>query len=47
VNPYDNDPNYRVVRVTWDQIGPYVWDFEDVTPPAGMNVSSVIGNPPP
>jgi hypothetical protein len=46
INPYDDDASYRVVRMTWDQLLPYVWVFEDVSAPAGMSVSSVVGNPP-
>ena len=44
VNPYE-DAGARVVQVTWDQLAPYVFDFEDVTPPPGTSTSSVIGNP--
>jgi hypothetical protein len=43
VNPYDNVASARIVQVTWDQLSPYVFDFEDVTPPAGLSTSSVIG----
>ncbi|OWK43661.1 C2 family cysteine protease [Fimbriiglobus ruber] len=47
VNPLDDGggDGPRVVQVTWDQLAPYVFDFEDVMPPAGMSVSSVVGNP--
>jgi Calpain family cysteine protease len=47
INPYDDGGSARVVQVTWDQLAPYVWVFEDVTAPDGMSASSVIGNPSP
>jgi hypothetical protein len=47
VNPYDDGTSARVVRETWEQLAPYVFDFEDLTAPAGMNVTSVVGNPAP
>jgi Calpain family cysteine protease len=47
VNPYDDGNSARVVQATWDQLAPYVFDFEDLTAPAGMSVTSVVGNPAP
>jgi hypothetical protein len=45
VNPYDDGTGARVIQVTWTKLAPYVFDFEDVTPPPGVSTSSVIGNP--
>jgi hypothetical protein len=45
VNPYDDGGSARVVQLTWDQFAPYVFDFEDLTPPAGVGTASVVGNP--
>jgi hypothetical protein len=47
INPLDDGVGARVVRVTWDQLAPYVGAFEDLTAPAGVSVNSVVGNPPP
>jgi hypothetical protein len=49
INPLDDGggDGARVVQVTWQQLEPYVYDFEDVTAPAGTSPSSVIGNPTP
>jgi hypothetical protein len=47
VNSYDDGGSARVVRVTWDQLAPDVFDFEDLTAPAGMYVDTVVGNPTP
>jgi hypothetical protein len=52
VNPLDDGvvnsgDGARVVQVTWDLLAPYVGAFGDLTPPPGMSVGSVVGNPPP
>ncbi len=44
INPYDDGGSQRVVQVTWDELLPYVADFDDVTAPAGMSVSSIVSN---
>jgi hypothetical protein len=41
VNPYDNY-GARVVQLTWAEMAPYIGGFSDVTPPPGMNVSSIV-----
>jgi hypothetical protein len=42
INPYDDGAGTRVIQVDWDTLVQYAEVFQEVTPPPGENVSSIV-----